>query len=1188
MPENVNDLSRRQLIGWLAATGAVAAAPPLLAPRPAHAAGTVTIWLPHPTDKVRRDRAFPTMRGTRIALQAARNEQESGQIILRTASGSTPVTPTASALTGPGGATIPAANVAFYNQRYVEVKSSENGKYGPGWYPDALVPLGPGASVTAGPSLNAAIWLTVNIPATQQPGTYTGTITLSGGDTPVVVPLDLQVWNFTVPDAPSFDTACTIWYPQVGGGHNLAWGTPAYDAMMRKYYDFQTAFRLNTNDIPFRGNPGPASEGYPPGPGPDLDPAQYLDKIDEFVSDPRIRKFRAPLYATGSNETGFRVNTVKLEQLVEGLRDRGLTDRAYFYFADEPAPQHYGNVRTLFTTVENVAPDIKHLLTLTDPPAQELLDFVRAWSFVITAPKPELPGIVSALKARGDWVWWYTAYGHAWPLPSVFIHDSLVGNRLLPWIQQYLGIEGYLFWSTTVFGTIDWAAFRYKSTAGWQDRWTNPIALDKYAGDGYFLYPGTSVGIDGPVGSIRLHGLREGFEDAEYLALYERRAAQQAVTWGVSFDAKTALHSYHDLLHDGLAPYQDDPALFGEIRAQVGAEVSQLFGAAPALVHVGRPTAHHVPVVVHVPKGATLTVDGSARTPTGGTATADTFDLILDLQAGKRTVTFAVTRNGATTTFMRTIQVGAAATPHEVIVNSFEQPSDLGRITPTNVTVTASTAHATAGKSSAKLVYAANVDNAGVFFYTGYDGPGERAIGRKDWSSFDAVAMDVYNDSDKLVVIQANFYDPVHLDSGNPFYLSPHTQHSVRVPLTNLVNDLKNITSLELRAHRRSYPITLYVDNFRFERSKTGLPSPGTWARQDSVRRPTIHVVRTNGDIAMARQSGSDPSAWAFTNAGDDGLRGPVVGAVASAIDPGARLNLIASKGAGQPLQWSRETGPGGTWQRSTITPVPDNGPAPNLVGIPASALDVNGRLTWFSRTADGFLVYGVQDSPGSASWRTTYLSVGGTRVQIAGDPAVIQNLNGELTFFARTAGNQVLHGWEQSPGGHVWGSGTLLQNGTGAPALIAGRPAVTQGISGRLLFHARDDAGRIVHGWQTVPGGGPWRWDFLPLTPSGGPAVTIAGDPTNGLDPGGRAVYFARTTTGTVFHSWQRIPDGGPWDSTELPIAPAGDGAVVQDQIGRMHFFARTSTGTLRHAWQDAPGTGPWLSADLGTGIAT
>src|SRR5690349_2874343 len=86
-------VGRRQLLGWMGA-GAVVAGVPLTQTATAAGLGTaaapLTVWLPSPADKIKRDRAFGPSTDA-IRLQAARNEYESGQVIVRTTSGTTDI-----------------------------------------------------------------------------------------------------------------------------------------------------------------------------------------------------------------------------------------------------------------------------------------------------------------------------------------------------------------------------------------------------------------------------------------------------------------------------------------------------------------------------------------------------------------------------------------------------------------------------------------------------------------------------------------------------------------------------------------------------------------------------------------------------------------------------------------------------------------------------------------------------------------------------------------------------------------------------------------------------------------------------------------------------------------------------------------------------------------------------------------
>jgi len=1153
--------------------GAVVAGVPLTQTATAAGLGTaaapLTVWLPSPADKIKRDRAFGPSTDA-IRLQAARNEYESGQVIVRTTSGTTDISVTASELTGPGGAKL--TGIEVFEQRYISVSWTppDSAPWSAGTYPDALVPLAPTRQVTASTGANLGIWFTVNIPKGAPAGHYTGSLTISGGTAPVVVPIDLEVWNFELPEKWSTATAVSIWYQQVARAHGIPYDDPRHEPLMRKYYDFQLKHRMLTNDMPLPMKPKFQHPDRPdlltPGPGTEPEPAEFLARADEFLRDPRVVRYRIPLYTTGGNEEGFQVDTVKLRQVVNGLREKGFLDRGYFYYADEPMSEKaYANVRTLFETVRAIAPDVPHVLTLEHLPEQKLLDFVHAWCFVITVPKPELPGIVAQLKERGDLVWWYTAVGHHYPLPGVFIADSGVGHRMLPWIQYDLGIEGYLFWSSTVFGK--WTGDGYQ--AG--DRWSDPFGLQTEAGDGFLMYPGNAVGIDGPVGTVRLEWLREGFEDLEYLALYDRKAAALAASWGVP-KPQRGLGSYHDVLHDWLSPYRDDPALFHKIRAQVGAEVAQLFGSAPALVRIDKPTAGHVVVELITVKDAAVHIAGKASTPVSVQGPSATHRVVLDLPAGEQTIALSV----ASSNFSRTINVAPVATPHEIVINSFESEADVARLVTQEAGAVLSDQHPTTGKHSAKLVFNANVADppwAGVYLYTGREGHPEQSIGRNDWSALDAVAFDVYNDSDDLIAMYCDFHDPVRLDNGNPFYLAPRKQQQVVVPLTGLVSDLPRITSIHLRVDRRPTPLTVYLDNVRFLRSKTGLPTPGTWSRQDSERRMTFQTVRSDGTVGYGRESGT---GFDVTS-----VAAGVTGAVASAVDPAARMNLIGITSNGQ-LRWSRLDG---SWTHALV-----DVPAP-LTGTPTAVLDALGRLTFFARTTDGNLIRGRQTAPGATTWTTAYVAdASGARAVVGGDPASVQDPSGKLTYFVRGHNGELLHGWETALGNDQWNVDVIRQGGTGAVAVIEGRPAVSQEISGRLTFHARTATGGIVHGWQSTPGNGPWRYDGLPLdvTVDGtAETVTIAGDPVSGLDASGKLVYFARTTDNRIFHSWQRYPASGPWDGTVIradgsAVTIAADGATTQSADGRLHYFARLASGRLGHWWQDAPGIGPWHGGEV------
>ncbi|WP_163572617.1 hypothetical protein [Fodinicola feengrottensis] len=152
-------------------------------------------------------------------------------------------------------------------------------------------------------------------------------------------------------------------------------------------------------------------------------------------------------------------------------------------------------------------------------------------------------------------------------------------------------------------------------------------------------------------------------------------------------------------------------------------------------------------------------------------------------------------------------------------------------------------------------------------------------------------------------------------------------------------------------------------------------------------------------------------------------------------------MNLLGRSGSGA-LVWRRSTATG--WESKAV-------PSVRLAGPPAAAIDAHGRLTFLARTTENALVTGWLDSPVSDRWQIAT----GPDATALGDPAVGLDISGKLCFLVQTSGNQLLHGWQDTPGSSTWHTAVILQNGTGAPVLIAGRPGMGQGSPGRLVFVA-------------------------------------------------------------------------------------------------------------------------------------
>ena len=166
--------------------------------------GAAALWWASSGWKVSRSRPAPKARGEAIVIRAAGNEAEAAQLVVR------PVkalrgfrAAVAAVLRGPGGATIPAANVEILRVRYVRVAQPTDRTGVCGDWPDPLPPLTGPIDLPAGK--NQPLWVRVKVPRGAAPGAYTGTIRLTA-EAPGArkyrarVHLRVEVYGFDLPD----------------------------------------------------------------------------------------------------------------------------------------------------------------------------------------------------------------------------------------------------------------------------------------------------------------------------------------------------------------------------------------------------------------------------------------------------------------------------------------------------------------------------------------------------------------------------------------------------------------------------------------------------------------------------------------------------------------------------------------------------------------------------------------------------------------------------------------------------------------------------------------------------------------------------------------------------------------------------------------------------------------------------
>jgi hypothetical protein len=444
------------------------------------------------------DQRFPP---TLTTLQAAKNETESFQLVVRAPQGGldnvqVSITP----FQNEAGETLPAPTL--YREHYVyahavardyykrDTFAASNVPQSAGWYADALIPFSannPDARFRAQPFgvasfQNQPIWVDVYVPSEAAAGTYQSSYTVSSDQGDVTGTVQLEVWDFTLPERISLSSSFLVWKEDT-----------------KEMYTELLSHRLM----------------------PDYVEPEYQD---ELISDWGLRLQRLGFVGGASIEDCTMNPPPPAEDIEELASDQDERLDLYIYPADEISDCTELN-DTMKTWSRNAhSAGVRNLVTMF--PRSELFDdgagksavdiwviyatqLMNGWGFEL----------VDEVVAKGNEVWSYTALAGEPHAPQWALNYSAFDFRLLSgFINLRYNMTGLLYWRVD-----NWSG----------DPWTNlqiPSDPSNYpAGEGMLLYPGEAVGIDGVVPSMRLKWLRDGAEDYEYGQLLKTQGKQASL-----------------------------------------------------------------------------------------------------------------------------------------------------------------------------------------------------------------------------------------------------------------------------------------------------------------------------------------------------------------------------------------------------------------------------------------------------------------------------------------------------------------------------------------------------------------------------------------------------------------------------------------------------------------------------------
>ena len=447
-----------------------------------------------------------------------------------------------------------------YDERHIPRKlqrpRNADGSYVGGWadrpnhdkfYPDIALPLEARTTFSIAAQSNQGIWADIYIPKDSAPGIYTGEVLVRvGGAVAYRVPVRLEVLNFALPDMPSSKTMVStsyhdvakrytgVEYPNVGTEEDRLTKVVMRRQMLlahrhkvsiiddnsgaeawphdqpRPYWRPALSGQLFTERYGYRG-PG---EGV----GNNVFSIGTFGAWQDWWGTPTAASIASH---TNGWESWFANNSPDTERflyLIDESTDYAQTQKWAKWMKDNTG---IGKNLNSFATV-----DLVH--AKNEIPS---LDVSASWIAVAETASWEAAAQSVNANARKRL---YMYNGMRPASGSFAIEDDGVALRQLAWGQYKKKIDRWFFWSATYYndyqgGRGDTNVFKTAQTFGGAPR-RDPIlgmtGWNASNGDGVLFYPGIdkifpadSLGILGPISSLRLKFWRRGIQDIDYIAL---------------------------------------------------------------------------------------------------------------------------------------------------------------------------------------------------------------------------------------------------------------------------------------------------------------------------------------------------------------------------------------------------------------------------------------------------------------------------------------------------------------------------------------------------------------------------------------------------------------------------------------------------------------------------------------------
>jgi hypothetical protein len=400
-----------------------------------------------------------------------------------------------------------------------------------GWKPVQLVPENArrgrgGMPVAIKKNENQAAWIEIFVEASRAPGLYRGTISVQTDHTRRTLPVELQVFDFTLPDQNSMHAM--LYYSsdqaELYQGRNM---DAEYNRLAHRYrvelvhaYDEK---QVQENWGRFSGSDFTSLHNYE-GPGAGVG----------NVLVPRT------FYGPGSDFDDRAAAWSQSDAWMTFLRGKLPAAITFLYMPDEPGPDQYPRIVALADNIHsNPGPGRELPVFVTSKYVEALDASIDIWD---SGPKEFELDRVASERAKGRQFWFYNGGRPAGG--AITIDAPATDARATIWAAFKHDVGVYFYWHS-----VHWRHNTQKQGERNQNVWADSITFDNRKqpqrspedqgfinGDGVLIYPGQDRlhpdqdrGVPGPVATVQLANFRRGLQDHQYLTLATKLGLKSVV-----------------------------------------------------------------------------------------------------------------------------------------------------------------------------------------------------------------------------------------------------------------------------------------------------------------------------------------------------------------------------------------------------------------------------------------------------------------------------------------------------------------------------------------------------------------------------------------------------------------------------------------------------------------------------------